>query len=213
VVVWTDVDMTYPNEKIPWLVSQLEGYDQVVGARTSERGTVRQVRAAAKWFMRTLASYLTETKIPDLNSGFRAFRRAVGIQFVHLLPPGFSCVTTMTMTFLSNGYSVNHVPIEYAARSGNSKFLWWRDTRRYLTQILRLVMRYAPLRIFVPVGMGLMLLSFAKLAFDLIEHPLRVATNTLLIFFAALQVLTVGLLADLVVEMSKKRDVEIEPTA
>src|SRR6056297_2966911 len=39
VVVWTDVDMTYPNHQIPELVASLEGYDQVVGARTTEQGT------------------------------------------------------------------------------------------------------------------------------------------------------------------------------
>ena len=74
VTVWTDVDMTYPNDDIPQLVKELEGYDQVVGARTTEEGTMKALRVPAKWFIRTLASFLTETKIPDLNSGFRAFR-------------------------------------------------------------------------------------------------------------------------------------------
>ena len=42
IVVWTDADMTYPNERIPELVQVLEKdptVDQVVGARTSEQGT------------------------------------------------------------------------------------------------------------------------------------------------------------------------------
>lgn len=130
VVVWTDVDMTYPNDEIPALVAELEGHDQVVGARTSERGTLRALRVPAKWFLRRLASYLVETPIPDLNSGFRAFRREVGLQFVHVLPKGFSCVTTLTMTFLANGYSVKYVPIPYATRAGRSKFHPWLDTKR-----------------------------------------------------------------------------------
>ena len=33
-----------------------------------------------------LASYLTGVRILDLNSGFRAFRREVALQFLHLLP-------------------------------------------------------------------------------------------------------------------------------
>src|ERR1700710_357862 len=74
VTVWTDVDMTYPNADIPQLVKELDGYDQVVGARTSEQGTMKGLRVPAKWFIRRLASFLTRTKIPDLNSGFRAFR-------------------------------------------------------------------------------------------------------------------------------------------
>ena len=78
VVVWTDVDMTYPNDRIPELVKELEGYDQVVGARTSEQGTHKACRVPAKWTIRKLAAYLANTEIPDLNSGFRAFRRRRG---------------------------------------------------------------------------------------------------------------------------------------
>jgi len=210
VVVWTDVDMTYPNDEIPRLVKELEGFDQVVGARTSEQGTHRFARVPAKWLLRRLASYLAEVNIPDLNSGFRAFRRSVGEQFLYMLPKGFSCVSTMTMAFLANGYSVKYVPIEYRRRSGRSKFHWWRDTRRYLTQIIRLVMSYQPLRIFIPLGVALAGTGTGKLVFDLLDHPFRVATNTLLIIFSALQFLVVGLLADLVVHMSRPREY-VEP--
>jgi glycosyltransferase involved in cell wall biosynthesis len=76
-VVWTDVDMTYPNDRIPELVDSIAGYDHVVGARTTEEGTLKLFRTPAKWFIRKLAGYLTDTAIPDLNSGFRAFRREV----------------------------------------------------------------------------------------------------------------------------------------
>ena len=207
-VVWTDVDMTYPNDEIPALVAELEGYDQVVGARTSEQGTKRVVRFTAKWVLRRLASYLVKTPIPDLNSGFRAFRREVGLQFLHLLPSGFSCVTTMTMTFLANGYSVKHVPIEYKPRAGHSKFHWWADTTRYLTQIVRMVLSYNPLRFFMPVGGALLLLGLGKLGFDIVTKDFRVATNTLVILFAALQVVSIGLLADLVVRMAPTDEVE-----
>ncbi|MEW6152435.1 MAG: glycosyltransferase family 2 protein [Actinomycetota bacterium] len=210
VVVWTDVDMTYPNDDIPRLVAELEGHDQVVGARLQEKGTHKTARVAAKWSMRKLAGYLAEEPIPDLNSGFRAFRREVAAQFLHLLPRGFSCVSTMTMAFLLNGYSVKYLPIEYGVRAGRSKFHWRRDTYRYLQQVVRLIMAWQPLRIFVPLGLALLALGTAKLGFDLIAHPFRVATNTLLILFAALQVFVVGLLADLVVTTTKPADL-IDP--
>lgn len=210
IVVWTDVDMSYPNEKIPWLVDQLEEYDQVVGARTSEKGTRRWARTPAKLVLRKLAEYLTETQIPDLNSGFRAFRRATATPLLYLLPKGFSCTTTMTMSFLANGHTVKHVPIQYHSRAGTSKFHWRKDSRRYLHQIVRLVMRYAPMRIFVPPGLALAALGIGKLLFDLIAHPFRVAGNTLLILFAALQLLSVGLLADLFVDLSSRNHVDVE---
>ncbi len=81
VVVWTDVDMTYPNDEIPRFVKELdEGWDHVVGARTSEQGTIKFLRTPAKWLIRKLAGYLVDFKIPDLNSGLRAFRRSVAFQ-------------------------------------------------------------------------------------------------------------------------------------
>jgi polyisoprenyl-phosphate glycosyltransferase len=212
VVVWTDVDMTYPNDRIPELVKELEGYDQVVGARTSERGRAKPFRVPAKWFIRKLASYLVETRIPDLNSGFRAFRRDVASQYLHLLPKGFSCVSTMTLAFLANGYTVKYVPIEYVTRSGRSKFHWWTDTKGYITQVIRMILSFNPLRVFLPIGFGLSALGLGKLVYDWATMEFHVATNTLVILFAAFQVFAIGLLADLIVRLGKPRN-EVDPSS
>ena len=211
VTVWTDVDMTYPNDQIPELVAQLEGYDQVVGARTSEQGTHKALRVPAKWLIRLLASFLAQTKIPDLNSGFRAFRTDVGRQFLNQLPAGFSCVTTITMSFLANGYSVCYRPIEYAERSGRSKFHWRRDTQRYFTQVVRMILSYNPLRIFMPIGLALLAIALGKMVFDVLGKDFRIATNTLVILFTAFQVIMIGLLADLIVRLN--RPTEAVPAA
>ncbi|MFM8553405.1 MAG: glycosyltransferase family 2 protein [Acidimicrobiales bacterium] len=203
VVVWTDVDMTYPNDRIPELVDEMAGYDHIVGWRRTEEGTLKLLRTPAKWLIRKLASFLSETDIKDLNSGLRAFRRDVAMQYVHELPKGFSCVTTLTMSFLGNGYSVGFMPINYFPRAGRSKFHWLRDTRRYILQVIRMTLSYNPLKVFLPAGLLLLGLGFVKLGFDWAERDFRLAANTLLIFFAALQVITVGLLADLVVRATK----------
>jgi glycosyltransferase involved in cell wall biosynthesis len=203
VVVWTDVDMTYPNDEIPQLVKELDGFDHVVGARRTEEGTLRFARVPAKWFIRKLASYLTDTDIKDLNSGLRAFRRDVAMQYVHHLPKGFSCVTTLTMSFLANGYSVTYVPIDYFPRAGQSKFHWWKDTKRYLLQVVRMTLSYNPLKVFMPIGGLLLVLGLIKLGIDWSQRDFRLAANTLLIFLAALQAITVGLLADLIVRATK----------
>jgi glycosyltransferase involved in cell wall biosynthesis len=127
VVVWTDADMTYPNERIPELVGLLledPSYDQVVGARTSEQGTHKFLRIPTKWVIRKIAERLSNSEIPDLNSGLRAFRRSVALPYLRLLPPGFSCVTTLTLAFLSNQHDVKYVPIDYAKRSSFRCFGW-----------------------------------------------------------------------------------------
>ena len=109
IVVWTDADMTYPNERIPELVrcSCDRTYDQVVG--TYQRGGHPQDPCgAAKCVIRKIAEKLSELLDPDPHSGLRAFRRSVSLPYLRLLPPGFSCVTTITLAFLSNQHDIRY---------------------------------------------------------------------------------------------------------
>jgi polyisoprenyl-phosphate glycosyltransferase len=201
IVVWTDADMTYPNELIPKLVAQLDDtYDQVVGARRSEAGNLPLFRVPAKWAIRKLAAYLANTPIPDLNSGLRAFKRSVAQPYLRLLPPGFSCVSTITLAFLSNGHPIKYVPVDYIKRSTRSKFRPFSDAYNYILQVLRMVMYFNPLRVLMPVGLTLMTATFVKLIFDLIVHDLRVTGSTVLVGLAAFNIMAIALLADLVVK-------------
>ena len=213
IIVWTDVDMTYPNDEIPELLDAMDGYDHIVGARTSEQGTVKLLRTPAKWFIRKLASYLTGVRIPDLNSGLRAFRTDVGEQFFHLLPRGFSCVTTLTLSFLANGYSIKYVPIDYFPREGESKFHWWKDTRRYVLQVIRMTLMYEPLRVFGPPAAIVGLVGVAKVVYDIIDKDFRIATNTLVVLGVAFGVGLLGMLADLLVQLNKRRHDVVPATA
>jgi glycosyltransferase involved in cell wall biosynthesis len=202
IVVWTDADMTYPNERIPEFVEMLEKdpyLDQVVGARTTEEGTHKLLRVPAKWFIRKVAEVLTNSEIPDLNSGLRAFRRQVSLPYLRLLPPGFSCVTTITIAFLSNQHDVRYVPIDYAKRAGKSKFKFVRDAYRYILQVLRMVMYFNPLKVLMPLALSLLALGIVKGIYDQIVHPLYFAINTILILVSGLIIATLALLADLIV--------------
>ncbi|MCY7372744.1 MAG: glycosyltransferase family 2 protein [Spirochaetaceae bacterium] len=202
IVVWTDADMTYPNERIPELVTMLlddPTYDQVVGARTSEEGSHKFLRVPAKWAIRKIAERLSNSSIPDLNSGLRAFRRSVSLPYLRLLPPGFSCVTTITLAFLSNQHDIRYVPISYAKRSGVSKFHFTKDAYRYILQVLRMVMYFNPLKVLMPLALWLLVIGVAKGGYDMIVHPVRFATNTVLIFVTGMLVAALALLADLIV--------------
>jgi glycosyltransferase involved in cell wall biosynthesis len=202
IVVWTDADMTYPNERIPELVRYLDDnpdVDQVVGARTSEQGTHKLLRVPAKWVIRKFAEWLSGTKIPDLNSGLRAFRREVSLPYLRLLPPGFSCVTTITLSFLSNQHTVDYVPIAYAQRAGRSKFHPLKDAYRYILQVLRMVMYFNPLKVLMPAALWLVGIGFVKGVFDVVRYHFHLTTNTMLLFVTGLIIGAVGLLADLTV--------------
>src|SRR4029453_11552846 len=197
--VWTDADMTYPNELIPELVAELDDtYDQVVGARRSEAGTYKLARVPAKWAIRKLASYLTNTDIPDLNSGLRAFKRVVAEPYLRLLPAGFLLCTTITLGFLSNGHPVKYVPIDYFKRAGRSKFHPLKDAYNYIIQVLRMGMYFNPLRVLIPAPPPLLAGAFVKGGVGLVVHDLRVAGSTVLVGLAAFNIMAIALLADLV---------------
>jgi len=202
IVVWTDADMTYPNERIPEFVQYLidnPDVDQVVGARTSEQGTHKILRVPAKWLIRKVAERLAATKIPDLNSGLRAFRRDVSLPYLRLLPPGFSCVTTITMSFLSNQHAVDYLPIDYAKRAGTSKFHFVKDAYRYILQVLRMVMYFNPLKVLMPLALWLFSAGIVKGIVDVIRYDLRVTASTLLLVLGGLIIGSMALLADLIV--------------
>ena len=202
IVVWTDADMTYPNERIPEFVQYLTDHpdvDQVVGARTSEQGRHKLLRIPAKWLIRKIAERLVSTRIPDLNSGLRAFRRDVSLPYLRLLPPGFSCVTTITLSFLSNQHAIDYIPIEYAKRAGRSKFHFVKDAYRYLLQVLRMVMYFNPIKVLMPLALWLFGIGAVKAVVDLARYHFRITSNTLLLLVTGLIIGSVALLADLIV--------------
>jgi len=202
IVIMTDGDSTYPNQDMPKLLEYMGQYDMVIGARVKEMGTIKWLRTPAKWFIRRLASYLTETEIPDLNSGMRAFRKDVAQKYLNILPNTHSWVSTITIAFLSDGYSVKYVPIDYYKRKGQSKFHPLKDTYNYLSLVVRSVMYFNPLKVFLPLSLFLFTSGGLKLIRDLIVFNLHVPTSTVLIMLTGVQLLAMGLLADLIVKKS-----------
>jgi len=202
IVVWTDADMSYPNERIPEFARYLrenEHVDQVVGARTTEQGSHKALRVPAKFAIRKFAELLAGTKIPDLNSGLRAFRKDVALPYLRLLPPGFSCVTTITLAFLSNQHQIDFLPIDYAKRSGTSKFHFVRDAYRYILQVLRMTVYFNPIKVLMPLALFLFGLGAVKAIVDIFQYYFRVTTNAMLLIVTGLLIASVALLADLIV--------------
>ncbi len=190
----TDADGTYPNGVFPTLVGHLKDCDMVVGARSNSN--IPFTRRPAKWFLAKLANYLTGEKIPDLNSGLRVMRKEVLVKFMNILPTGFSFTTTITLAMLTNNYRVKFIPIDYHKRVGRSKVRPIRDTLNFVQVIVRTVMYFAPLKVFVPLS----LLVLAGLIFSSIYDLVRgnITDKTVLLFIAFLMILAIGGLADLI---------------
>jgi len=203
IVVTTDGDGTYPGQDIPRLLSYLDQYDMVIGARTREAGSMPWLRTLAKNFIRWLACYLTEVPIPDLNSGLRAFRRDLGLKYLPILPSTHSWVSTITIAFLSDRYRVKWVPIDYYERVGQSTFHPIKDTYNYLSLVIRSIMLFNPLKVFLPMSLILGTIGFGKMIYDIFAYNFHFAPSTVTLILTAVQVGAMGLLADLIVRRSR----------
>jgi glycosyltransferase involved in cell wall biosynthesis len=193
-IVITDADGTYPCEYIPEMLERLKRADMVVGARIGSSVKIPAVRRPAKWVLNRLANFVTGAKIPDLNSGLRAFRRDVAMQYFTILPNQFSWTTTITLAMHCDKYAVSYLPIDYRARKGRSKIVPW-DAGGFAVLILRTVMLFRPLRIFIPVVAFCLLYGVVKMSIDL-THVHKISASALLAFVSALQILLIGMLGD-----------------
>jgi len=193
-VLILDGDGQHQPDDAVRLVGFLGEYDLVIGARSAET----QASAARRWgndFLNALASYLTERRIPDLTSGFRAARRDCLLEFLHLLPNGFSTPTTTTLAFLRAGYSVHFEPIDARPRSGVSKIRLARDGARFFLILLKVITLYSPLKIFVPISAASFVLGVIYGVWTVIQHS-RIPNGAVLLLMFGVMVFLVGLVSE-----------------
>ena len=189
-----DADGQHRPADAPRLVAHLAEYDLVVGARSSET----QATAARRYgnaMLNWIASYLTERPIPDLTSGFRAARRACLVEFLHLLPNGFSTPTTSTLAFLTAGYSVRFEPIEAGRREGESKIHLAADGVSFLLILLKVITIFSPLRIFLPISAGAFLVGAAYAVWTILTQS-HVTNSSVLLILLSVVIFLVGLVSE-----------------
>lgn len=197
IIVITDGDGTYPNAKIPELLSAMKENDMVVGARSINSNNIPLIRKPIKFILGKLANYLSETYIPDLNSGLRIFKKNIALKFYKLYPSGFSFTTTITLAMHCNGYNVKYIPIEYGKREGKSKIRPIHDTLNFIQLILRTVMYFNPLKIFLPIALTIFLGFLISVAYDIFILD-NLTDKSVILFLASIQIAIIGLLADLI---------------
>jgi len=201
IVVFIDSDGQQDQNDIPRLLEHIGQYDMVVGARTKDSHTDlhrRPGKKILKWF----ANYLAKEKIPDINSGFRAFKRVVLLRYLHLMPKGFSFSTTSTFAMLKGDHQIKWIPIRTTRRIGTSTVKQLKHGPETMMLMLRLTVLFDPLRVFLPVSGVLMLLAIIATAVNIIQDFLneiyRMAVPTAALFLAtsAVIIFMLGLLTD-----------------
>ena len=190
IIVITDADGTYPVDRIPSLVEKCkEGFALVVGARQGAEYRGSFFKMPARFFLKALVEFTTGRKIPDINSGLRAFDRATALRSIDDLCEGFSFTTTQTLAYMLTWQSVTYIPIEYSKRIGASKVRMVRDSLRTLQYITESIAHFNPLKLF-------MLLSLAALLIGLLTMPLGGPIGLVLGAWTALIIFALGIVAE-----------------
>jgi glycosyltransferase involved in cell wall biosynthesis len=195
VLVFMDADGQHDPAEIDHLLTRLnKGYDMIVGARNSS-SQASVGRLAANTFYNRLASWVTNHRVRDLTSGFRAVRADKFRQFLYLLPNGFSYPTTITMAFFRAGYTVDYLPIQTRPRGGKSHIRPMRDGLRFVLIIFKIGTLYSPLKVFAPTSFVFALLGLIRYIWTYIEFN-RFTNMSLLLFTASALIFLMGLISE-----------------
>jgi polyisoprenyl-phosphate glycosyltransferase len=208
IILQTDADGTYPCDKIGKFWQEMKNHDMIIGARKQEKAKgFRPLRILIKWIINKFASYLSNTKIIDLNTGFRAYRKDVAMKYVYLFPNTHSIMSTMTLAFIMDKYRVKFIEIGYRERIGKSSFHPIRDTYNYLLATIRAITNFSPFRITSKISLILFIASIGSLIRDLILKNL--ADTSILLILVTLIVFIFGILFDQIVTVRKCFELEI----
>ena len=193
-VLFIDADNQHNTDDIPGLVKYTDTYDMVVGARTGA-SEISLFRRLGKKLFSTLANYLTEMKIPDLNSGFRVVKKDVVMQFTNILPNEFSFTATLTLAMIKQGYNLKYVPVKTFWRTGKSKVRPFRDGFRFMLLIIRTINLFSPLKIFLPIAVILSIIGVIDILHGIIYYR-NISDSALLLVLSAILIFFFGLLAE-----------------
>ena len=202
-VIMMDSDGQHDPAYLPEIARLLEDHDMVIGTRSSGSHKVRS-RQAGKRIIRWVGEYLVEQKLPDYNSGLRGFRKDLIRGMLHFLPNGFSFSTTSTLAFLKEGYSIGTLPIDVGARQGrpsNVKFL--KDGSKTIMLILRIIMLFNPLKIFLPSSL---IITAAGLIFGIYGYLVtaRFSNGAIVLTVLGMFLFFIGLVSDQISILNRK---------
>ena len=203
-VLILDSDGQHRPDQVAKLLGALDGHDMVIGTRAKDVQFSGRRRLGMR-LMKGFANYLSGRKIPDLNSGFRIIRKERVEEFMHILPNGFSFSSTITLALIKAGYDVAWQPVDVEPRGGGrSTVNWIHDGAATGMLILRTILLFNPLKVFVPAAGILMALSIVSIIINLIVVGFKFPMWGVVTALAAVNVFFIGLLADQISEMRRR---------
>jgi len=204
IVLFIDADAQQTADDIPRLLEPMGEYDMVIGRRT-KGSKIPLLRRLGKFILSSLANYLAGQKIPDLNSGFRAIKKEIVLKYIGILPDTFSFTTTITLATIKEGYNLKYVPIKTGERVGSSKVKLFQDGVRFIMLILRTIVLFDPMKVFLPPSIVLFLMGFSYLVYELVLYS-NVPDASVLLILSSILIFFLGMLSDQVSILIRGRE-------
>ncbi|HUO63257.1 MAG TPA: hypothetical protein VMT97_06110, partial [Terriglobales bacterium] len=152
-----------------------------------------------------LVWFVVGRRVPDPNSGFRAFRRDTVTEFLPVMCGGFSFSTSMTTLFLLSGRTVDYVSIPYHRRIGKSKIRFIRDMLRTGQILCSVILLYNPIKLFILLAGGAFLVGAGLVGASLaVGGRLGLWLSGVLFLLFSGVCLCFGFLADLVANSRRR---------
>ncbi|MDD2714834.1 MAG: glycosyltransferase family 2 protein [Candidatus Wallbacteria bacterium] len=198
-----DSDGQHQSTEISKLLEHCRDFDMVVGARRT--GSVL-LRKPGKFLLAQFADFLTGRKIPDLNSGFRIFKRDFIVKYLPILPDGFSFTTTITLAAFTDGYRVKYVPVDVIPRQGGRSEVLASDALRTFYMVLKMAAFFNPLKVFLPFSLICFTLSAWELLYEIhLKGLFHISGSFTVMSLAGFIFFFFGLIADMLATMRKWR--------
>jgi glycosyltransferase involved in cell wall biosynthesis len=196
VLVFMDADGQHKLDDVPRLLERFnEGFDMVVGARTSG-SQAGMHRAMANDLFSRFASWMVQQPVEDLTSGFRVVKADKFRKFLYLLPNGFSYPTTITMSFFRAGFNVCYVPIHTPRRStGKSHIRPIRDGVRFMMIIIKVGTLFSPQKLFIPISAAFFWTGLCYYLYTYLTTG-RFTNMSALLFISAIFTFLIGIVSE-----------------
>src|ERR1700735_1612210 len=155
VIVLTEGDNQYPQERIPDLIQPiLDGKaDLVIGDRQTQ--TIEHfspVKKILQKFGTWVVNAIADSEVPDAISGFRAYSRDAAIQLNPIADYSWATETTIQASQRRQAIAILPIQTNPKLRESRQFKSSWQHTRRSSKTIIRAFVMYKPYTVFFSLG-------------------------------------------------------------
>ncbi len=206
IIVWYDADGQHRPEDLINVVNKLldENLDYVIGIRTKD-SHVDKNRKLGKKMLSRIANMLAKEPMPDVNSGLRAFKREILLNYLSVLPNRFGASTVTTFIMQEEDYLGGFVPIVVRAREGISTVKPIKDGIATLQLIMNIILLFRARQILTRTALFFIAVGIVYGAIKMVVNHMGVPVLSAIITLTGIQLFFTGIISAQISAMRLER--------